>query len=79
VRLPHRSETTVRLRLAERPTVGSVRSGRTSPYFWAVTAFSRYAERVGFALSACAITCVLLSSSALGAHRFGKPLMMHGL
>jgi hypothetical protein len=55
---------------------GSVRSRSTSPRFWAVTAFSRYAERVGFALSVTRRYECALSSSAIAAHRFGKPLTM---
>jgi hypothetical protein len=59
---------------------GRFGAGALRPFFGGVTAFSRYAERVDFALSVSRhYGCMLLSSSALGAHRFGKPLMMHGL
>jgi hypothetical protein len=75
-RLRLHSCTTARLSLAAPLTVGSVRSRRTSPRFWAVTAFSRYAERVGFALSVTRRYECALSSSAIAAHRFGKPLTM---
>jgi hypothetical protein len=43
--------TTARLSFAAPLTVGSVRSRRTSPLFWGVTVFSRYADAWDFALS----------------------------
>ena len=70
----HHRCTTARLGFAERSLSGRFGAGALRPVL-GVTAFSRNAERVGFRAQRYAPLRVrALSSSAIAAHRFGKPL-----